>query len=241
MKAKFLSFEKRKPSYYKGLLVKADHRLHEQVAKRLACLQPAPAKVLDFGAGEGALSWRLAEAGYEVTAVDIDANLFRCPKADFVPLDFNDKQAVENFAGKHKAKFDIVLGIEIIEHIENPWGYIRCLASMLRPSGVIVVTTPNITSWLSRFRFLLEGRFQHFGEAQLSYGHIAPISAWELQLIFERSGLSEVSVVSAGTLPPALISGINRQLLANVFMLALRPFLTGVVDGWCIMATGRKA
>lgn len=237
----FLSYKKRKPAYYKGLLVKADFKLHEQVASRLARLQPAPAKALDFGAGEGALSWRLADAGYDVTATDMDEKSFRCPAVNFIPLNFNDRQAVEKFAGEHRAAYDIVLGIEVIEHVENPWEYIRCLASMLRPGGVMVVTTPNITSWLSRFRFLFAGRFQHFGEAQLSYGHIAPISAWELQLILERSGMSEVSVASAGALPPLLITGLNRELLASVFMLALRPLLTGLLDGWCIMATARKA
>jgi cyclopropane fatty-acyl-phospholipid synthase-like methyltransferase len=236
-----LFFNKRKPAYYHGLRVKADPRLHEQVADRLATLKPAPAKVLDFGAGEGALSCRLAEAGYDVLAADIDQDAFRCPAANFVRLNFDDKQAVNRFAGHHQAEFDAVLGIEVIEHVENPWDYVRCLASMLRPGGVIVVTTPNITSWLSRFRFLFAGRFQHFGDAQLAYGHIAPISAWELQLIFERTGLAEVSVASAGTLPPLFITGLNRELLANLFMLALRPFLSGLVDGWCIMATGRKA
>jgi cyclopropane fatty-acyl-phospholipid synthase-like methyltransferase len=230
----------RKRDYYKGLLIKADRGLHEQVVEHLARRQPAPAKVLDFGAGEGALSLRLADAGYDVTAVDIDEPSFNCSDARFVPLDFNNKAAVDAFVAAHQSSFDVVLGIEVIEHIENPWEYVRSLASMLRPGGVIVVTTPNITSWLSRFRFLFAGRFQHFGEAQLSYGHIAPISAWELDLVFRRGGLTEVSVVSAGTLPPVFLTGFNSLLLANLFMLLLRPFMRGLVDGWCIMALGRK-
>jgi hypothetical protein len=111
---------------------------------------------------------------------------------------------------------------------------------MLRPGGVVLVTTPNITSWLSRFRFLFAGRFQNFGDAALSYGHIAPISPWELDLVFRRSNLSDVSVRSAGTLPPVFVTGFNQLLLANIFMLMLRPLMKGLVDGWCVMATGRK-
>ena len=233
-------FGVKKRAYYKGLLMKADLGLHAQVAARLAKLQPAPARVLDFGAGEGALSLRLVDAGYQVTAVDIDEESFKGPKEIFVPLDFNNKAAVDAFVAANQAKFDVVLGIEIIEHIENPWEYIRSLASMLRPGGIILVTTPNVTSWLSRFCFLFAGRFQHFGDAALSYGHIAPIIPWELDLILKRCGLTENSVVSAGTLPPVFVTGFNRALLAIIFMLPLRPFMTVLVDGWCIMATGRK-
>ena len=230
----------KKKDYYKGLLIKADLGLHAQVADRLAQLQPAPSRVLDFGAGEGALSLRLADAGYQVTAVDIDAASFKCDRAQFVPLDFNNKTAVDAFVAANQGQYDIVLGIEVIEHIENPWEYVRSLASMVRPGGVVLITTPNITSWISRFRFLFWGQFQHFGEAQLSYGHIAPISPWELELVFKRSGLTGVSVVSAGTLPPVFITGFNKDLIANLFMLIFRPFMKGHVDGWCIMATGRK-
>jgi SAM-dependent methyltransferase len=233
-------FGTRKQEYYRGLLVKADLNLHAQVAERLSRLCAAPAKVLDFGAGQGALSLRLSEAGYEVTAADIDRASFKCPTARFVQIDFNDKAAVEGFIAEHQAYYDAVLGVEVIEHIENPWEYIRSLASMLRPGGVILVTTPNITSWLSRFRFLFTGQFQHFGEAQLGYGHIAPISAWELELVLKQSGLFEVAVVSAGTLPPVFVTGFNGLLLANLFMLPLRPFMRGLLDGWCVMATGRK-
>ena len=233
-------FGTKKLDYYKGLLIKADLNLHSQIGARLAQLQPAPAQVLDFGAGEGALSLRLADAGYQVTAVDIDAPSFKCKTAKFVPLDFNDQSAVDAFVAAHQGQFDVVLGIEVIEHIESPWGYIRSLTSMLRPGGIILITTPNITSWLSRFCFLFAGRFQHFGEAQLSYGHIAPITPWELDLVLKRSGLTEIAVVSAGTLPPIFVTGFDQVLLANIFMLPLRLFMSGLVDGWCIMATGRK-
>lgn len=227
--------------YYKGLLIKADWRVHHQVAERLAQIQPVPAHVLDFGAGEGALSLRLVDAGYRVTAVDIDAASFKCQEAEFVPLDFNRKPAIDAFVIANQGKYDVVLGIEVIEHIENPWDYVRSLVSMLRPGGVVLITTPNVTSWLSRFYFLFTGRYHQFADVDLSYGHISPISPWELQLILERCGLLDVAVKSAGTLPPIFITGLNRLLSANLFMLLLRPFMTGRVDGWCVMATGRKS
>ena len=233
-------FGHKKLDYYKGLIIKADLHLHTQIAARRAQLQPAPAQVLDFGAGEGALSYRLADAGYDVTAVDIDEKSYKCSVARFVPLDFNNKSAVDAFVAAHQNQFDVVLGIEVIEHIESPWEYVRSLTSMLKPRGILLITTPNITSWMSRFRFLFWGQFQHFGEAQLSYGHIAPISPWELELVFKRTNLKEVTVTSAGTLPPIFITGLNLGLLANLLMLPFRPFMKGLVDGWCIMATGRK-
>jgi len=44
----------------------------------------------------------------------------------------------------------------------------------------------------------------------------------------------------AGTLPPVYINGSVRMLAMNLLALLLRPFSTGILDGWCVMATARK-
>jgi SAM-dependent methyltransferase len=235
-------FGNKKLQYYKGILIKADLHLHEQIANRLLLLMPPTTdiRVLDLGAGEGALTQRLIDLGYDVVAADINQYDFKAKKAEFLQIDFNNKQEVEVLRKQYKESFDIVLGVEVIEHVENPWEYIRLLKSLLKPEGHILVTTPNTASWYSRLIFLRSGRFHQFSDPDLSYGHVAPISPWELKLIMNREGFIDVHIEPAGTLPDFWVLPSIRFLFMNIMGLLLRPFMNGYTRGWCIMVTGVK-
>jgi len=235
-------FGNKKLQYYKNILIKADLHLHDQIADRLLCLRPPTTKtiVLDLGAGEGALSQRLIDLGYEVLAVDINQDDFRCPEAEFLQVNFNHERQVKALKERYKEKFDIVLGVEVIEHVENPWEYIRLLNSLLKSGGLILITTPNTASWYSRLIFLRSGRFHQFSDADLSYGHIAPISPWELENIMVSEGFCDIHLEPAGTLPDFWFLPSVKHILMNIIGLLLRAFMKGPTRGWCIMATGVK-
>ena len=232
---------KKKAEFYKGMLVKADLGLHDQIAEKIQREVPAGAKVLDLGAGEGALSARLVDLGYQVTAVDKDQDSFKCEEATFSRIDFDSADEITQLVKQHEDAFDAVLGIEVIEHVQDQWQYVRQLLKMVKPGGMVLITTPNTTSWLSRLMFFLTGRFHQFSDIDLTYGHINPISSWVLNLILRESGARQIEVFGAGTLPPIYITGFNKLTILNLSMLVLRPFMSGSLDGWCVMATARKA
>lgn len=231
---------RKKPEYYNGLLMKADLGLHEQIAQKLQETLPKGSKILDFGCGEGALSQRLSDLGYIVVAVDMNADDFKAKNVEFKQINFNFREEVEIFLNNNYENFDAVLGIEIIEHIHNPWQYIDDLLKMVNKDGFILITTPNTTSWISRFTFLLSGKFHQFGDADLEYGHVAPISSWELDVILKEKKLKNIEFKEVGTLPPLYITGVNKLLILNFIALIFRPFMKGHIDGWCIMVTARK-
>ena len=226
--------------FYKKLLIKADLGLHEQIAQAIAEKSPKGSKVLDFGAGEGALSERLYDMGYRVTAADKDAENFKSKNSEFSLINFDKPNEVDAFVLAHRNKFDIVLGIEVIEHVQDQWKYVRQLMDMTKPGGVVLITTPNTSSWLSRIIFLFTGRFHQFSDADLSYGHINPISPWQMNLIMKDLGACNIEIRSAGTLPPIYITRSIKLLLANFLALIFRPFSSGLLDGWCIMVIGQK-
>lgn len=199
-------FGAKSPQFYKGFLIKADLGLHDQIAEVVREKTSAGSLVLDFGAGEGALSERLFDMGYRVTAVDKDELGFKSKNCDFYPVNFDRPDEVDVFVQKHENLFDVVLGVEVIEHVQDQWRYVRQLMAMVKPGGVVLITTPNTTSWLSRVVFLITGRFHQFSDSDLSYGHINPISPWEIDLIMRGVGATNVELRSAGTLPPVYIS-----------------------------------
>jgi 2-polyprenyl-3-methyl-5-hydroxy-6-metoxy-1,4-benzoquinol methylase len=233
-------FGKKSPQYYKGLVIKADLGLHMQIAEKIQAEVPLGGRILDFGAGEGALSARLADLGYHVTAADKDKDNFKCTQADFSCLDFESTDEVAGFVARNKDEFDAVLSVEVIEHVKDQWQYVQQLMKMVKREGLVLITTPNTTSWLSRLYFFIYGRFNEFFDANLSYGHINPISPWELELILRESGATQIKMFPAGTLPPIYISGLGKLAILNLMILPMRYFMKGILDGWCVMATARK-
>ena len=231
----------RKPQYYKNILMKADPALHAQVAESVNELARKGVKILDFGAGEGALSLRLSDMGHDVTAVDVNADSFRPRDITFIKLDFNNQTDVDAFVSRYQGCFDIVLGVEVIEHLENPWEYIRTLKKMVKPMGHMIITTPNVSSWLSRMKFLATGRFHSFADSDVcSSGHITPVHEAQIKLIFASEKITLISLRAGGTLPFIWVTRSMKINLLNILSLFLRPMMRGMYNGYCVIAVGQK-
>ena len=219
---------------YKDLLMRAAPGLHEKIFE-LVQDHRVLGDVIDLGAGQGALTERFSDAVYRVTAVDINSADFK--STNFFrrfTLDFNNKAEVQAFMQMHASHYDVVLGIEVIEHLEDPWSYVRQLTDLAKPGGLVVISTPNPSSWHSRLRFLFSGVYDEFSEISQE-GHINPVTPWELAMIMKKSNLSSIKIHSAGLNydKPTLF-----QWLVYAACLILRPFQKGLLDGYCIVATG---
>jgi SAM-dependent methyltransferase len=86
---------------------------------------------------------------------------------------------------------DVVAAVETIEHLENPRRLVREMVRMAKPSGWVVVTTPNQLSWLSLATLLAKQRFSAFQESQYP-AHISALLEVDLMRIFAECGLQEV-------------------------------------------------
>jgi ubiquinone biosynthesis O-methyltransferase len=230
---------------YKNITIMAVPGLHAAVYEQITSiykpeLDKKSLKVLDFGCGAGAFTQRLLDNGFTVTAVDITRKNFSASsEATFKELNFNDEKAVGNFVKENQNSFDIVIGLEVIEHVENPWKYIRDLKTMLKDNGHLFISTPNITNWHSRFRFLLKGTYDDFNENS-QYEHINPITPWEIKLILERSGLKLISFTTAGK----IYGAYGRKSFLNYFVeFALKPLRiiqSGYLGGYCYLLSERS-
>jgi len=142
-----------------------------------------PCRALDLAAGRGELSSRLAARGHAVTAVERYVDQFEA-STPLVDADLNDRWPFDDVA------FDLACAVEILEHVENPRFFLRELHRVLRPGGVAVVSTPNLTTLLSRTLFALCGQWDLFFDhpwrlrdpySSAVHGHITPLPAWLLR------------------------------------------------------------
>ncbi|CAM5504633.1 SDR family NAD(P)-dependent oxidoreductase [Rhodanobacter lindaniclasticus] len=137
---------------YKGLPIYAAPGLHEAAAELLASAAPTNARVLEFGAGSGAMSLRLADLGFRVTASDLFPESFKPTEVPFVAADLNGA-----FAAQWPQGFDAVMALEIIKHLENPREVLRQIRALLPVGGQLVLSTPNIANPVSQALFLRTG------------------------------------------------------------------------------------
>ncbi|QTN31330.1 methyltransferase domain-containing protein [Akkermansiaceae bacterium] len=184
----------RKGRDYKGLPILANRGIHEFVAAHLSkCLKPG-SHLLELGSGSGALSLRLAELGFRVTAVDYVAENFR---ASHDNIDFKQADLNADLPESEREAYDAVVAVEIIEHLENTRHFTRLLKSALKPGGFLMITTPNINSPKSAMTFLLTGRFDLFlPRHYVKDGHINPVPWFVMRDALEEAGFEEISVGS---------------------------------------------
>jgi 2-polyprenyl-3-methyl-5-hydroxy-6-metoxy-1,4-benzoquinol methylase len=141
-------------------------------------------KILDYGAGVGHLTRRLLELGRfdTVAAADIMAAPSDLTSTvEWIEQDLNEPLA------NHENTFDVVVAAEVIEHLENPRFMVREVFRVLRPGGVVLVTTPNNESWRSLAALLVRGNYAGFGD--LSYpAHITPLLRKDFTRAFLEAG-----------------------------------------------------
>ncbi len=103
-------------------------------------------KILDIGCGGGLISEPLARLGGEVTGIDASEKNIKVAKLHSKKNNLNI-----NYFNKspeqlnNSEKFDIVLNLEVVEHVENVDLYIKSCSNLLKKNGIMFTATLNRT------------------------------------------------------------------------------------------------
>jgi 2-polyprenyl-6-hydroxyphenyl methylase/3-demethylubiquinone-9 3-methyltransferase len=103
-------------------------------------------RILDVGCGGGILAEALAFKGARVTGIDMAELSLKVARLHLhesgLDIDYQ-LSTVEAFAEQHEAQFDIVTCLEMLEHVPDPASIIRSATRLLKPDGVLFLSTIN--------------------------------------------------------------------------------------------------
>jgi SAM-dependent methyltransferase len=159
-------------------------------------------QVLDLGAGQGYFTRLAGEYLREFAGLNPSDVLCAC---DVVPEQFRYTAVRCDRVGEdgrlpYERRFDLVCSLEVIEHVEDQFRFLREAYRVLKPGGLLVASTPNVLSMNSRWRHLHSGFAQLFDPLPLdsrdivhTSGHIHPVSYYYLSFALRTAGFRHVA------------------------------------------------
>ena len=146
---------------------------------RIGRLAPAPARVLDVGAGRGGFVLLARARGVAACGLDLEPSAAPIWRRRGVPAVLADAFRPPFRDGI----FDVVRLKEIIEHVEEPRALVTAARGLLRPGGYIIAHVPSTYSQL-----------YPVGNFWDDYTHVRPLSRLGLRRLFEDSGMTIVRI-----------------------------------------------
>ena len=105
-------------------------------------------RLLDIGCGGGLLSEPMSRLGFSVTGVDASERNIGTAGVHAaemgLAIDYRCSTA-EALLAEGAGPFDVILNMEVVEHVATPGPYLRACAAMLAPGGVMIVASLNRT------------------------------------------------------------------------------------------------
>lgn len=143
--------------------------------------------LLDVGAGYGFFLEIARQRGWNVYGSELtDEAVNHCTDKG-LPMFKGELQNID-FG---KIQFDVIISIEVIEHINNPIEYLTKMNEILRPGGTIYVTTPNFNSYL---RHRLKENYN-----VIEYpNHLGYFTRKTLNKLFTENGFKTLKIQTTG-------------------------------------------
>ena len=122
---------------------------HKSFARRLRQIQQyrPVGRVLDVGCGPGFFLGAAANMGYDVWGLDPSAYIVGVAQEKFGA---RVRQGTIHTVGFELHSFDVIVAFDTFEHIYDPTRFLDAARELLKPRGVLAITTPDPTSVLAR-------------------------------------------------------------------------------------------
>lgn len=114
--------------------------------------------ICDFGCGVGTLDFYFASKGYRVMGLDISDKAINVARKSNEVMKLNSKVEFYNSKDINKRvknkKFNVILCLEVIEHVQKDMELIKYLINKLTNGGYLIISTPTVNAPLYRFKLI---------------------------------------------------------------------------------------
>lgn len=150
-------------SEYKWLKIYSIPWIHEKIFKEFLALNPKKnCRILILWSWTWALDQRIVDSWFtNITFSDFLSKNYKAKWTNFIQFDLNTEKW--NFW-----VFDYIFAIEVIEHLENQFHFIRSVKKCLKKDWYLFLSTPNITNQYSKANFIVKWQLAHFAEINLN-------------------------------------------------------------------------
>ena len=204
--------------------------LDGKYAKVMAHLtSKAKGSVLEIGCHTGYFSRVLLNNGFNVLGVERDETAARQARDAGVSVIEGDISDPDTIA-KISAQFDVVLLMDVLEHLVDPCAVLQRLKPRLKAGGRVLITGPNVAYWAVRLK-LLSGCWDYADTGILDRTHLHFYTAATWKQLAESAGYDVTSTESAEAMVPLehILKRVNSVNFFRHVAAAAKPDLFTVV------------
>lgn len=189
----------------------------------LRFLPESPARMLEIGCGAGAFAAEVKKRnpGCRITGVDRDEAALAQAAAVCDEVRHGDAQEAADGLLAGPDRFDVVVLNDIVEHLEDPWRFLRTIRGLLAPGGRVVASIPNVRFAPVIKDLVFKGEWTYTGAGVLDRTHLR---------FFTRRSI--VATLSECGFKVDRIEGINPGSRVSWKLRLLGALTGGWVDDW---------
>lgn len=167
---------------------------HSQQRSEMLRYLPKNAKiVLDIGCGEGCFGELIKKYNNsEVWGIELSPHAAEKAKVKL------DRIYIGNIETDQfdlpEEYFDCVVFNDVLEHLYYPWDVLKQVKKLLKNSGYVLASIPNIRYYRQVQRFLLNGDWDYEPRGLLDRTHLRFFTCKSMRKLFEQSGYTAISI-----------------------------------------------
>lgn len=172
----------------------------DSLLKKIQANHSAPLRILEIGSGNGEYANYLNGKGFSVVGMEPSLEGCEIAKREFGGVRFIQQSIYDDVPHDLKNSFDLIVAVEVIEHLPYPQKFFEKVKAYIKPSGHLILTTPFHGYIKNLAISLLNGWDRHFSVGWVG-GHIKFYSPKSLTSLLTEAGFKDTSFVYAGRFP----------------------------------------